>query len=113
MALSQKLRDGQILFIETLDTTSGKTKDVKAILDALEKVSGFETINTKKHNNIFMTSPEPSEALKNGSKNIHHLTLRDVKNLNLVDLVNHRYLIIANPELSVEFLQSKLTKGNQ
>ncbi len=113
VALSQKLRDGQILFIEAFGDVSGKTKDMQEVLKSLEGIKGFETINTKKHNNIFMTSPEVSDALKNASQNIHHLTLRDVKNLNVVDVLNFRYLVISNPEESVEFLQTKLVKGNQ
>lgn len=109
VALSQKLRDGQILFIDEMKDVSGKTKDMKAILDSFEKISGFETINTKKHNNIFMISPEPTEMLKNGAKNLSHVTLQDVKNLNVIDVMNYRYLVVANPESTVEFLQTKLT----
>lgn len=109
VALSQKLRNGQILFVDGFDGVSGKTKDMISALSGFEKVSGFETINTKKHNNIFMTAHEPSEELKNASKNISHLTLRDVRNLNVVDVLNYRYLVITNPESSIEVLEAKLT----
>ncbi len=110
--LSQKLRDGQILFIEGItDAVSGKTKDMLALLKALEKVSGFETINTKKHNNIYMLTPEPSEEVKRSARNISHLTLRDVRNANTVDALNYRYLVIADPEKSIAFLQAKLQKN--
>lgn len=112
VALSQKLRDGQILFVDSFDKVSGKTKDMTQVLANFEKVSGFETINTKKHNNIFMTSPEVSAELKNGTKNIAHVTLANIKNLNVVDVVNHRYIVVSNPDASVEFLQTKLT-GNK
>ena len=109
--LSQKLRDGQVLFIEGFADVSGKTKDVVALLQALETIQGFETLNTKKHNNIFMTVPAPQEKLVKGARNVHHLTLRDVKNLNVVDVLNYRYLIIAQPEESIAFLQAKLTQA--
>ncbi len=112
VVLSQKLRDGQILFIDEFDHVSGKTKDMRAILDSFETIKGFETINTKKHNNMFITSPEITEELKNGIKNFTHVKLQDIKNLNIVDIMNYRYIIISNPETSVEFLQSKLTKGD-
>jgi large subunit ribosomal protein L4 len=113
VALSQKLRDGQILFIDGFDKVSGKTKDMKEILKSFESVKGFETINTKKHNNIFMTSPEVNEELKNGLKNFSHVTLHDIRNLNVIDVMNFRYLVISNPEASVDFLQSKFTKVNK
>ncbi len=113
VALSQKLRDGQILFVDAFDKVSGKTKDMKEILDHLETIKGFETINTKKHNNIFMTSPDMSEELKNGTKNLAHVTLQDVKNLNVLDVLNYRYLIISDPQKSVEFLLTKLSGGKE
>jgi len=109
VALSQKLRDGQILFVDGFDKVSGKTKDMKEALAGFEKVAGFETINTKKHNNIFMTSPDVTAELKSGVKNFTHVTLHDVKNLNVIDVLNFRYLVISNPVASVEFLQTKLT----
>ena len=65
--------------------------------------------NTDKHNNLFMTSVEVTDALKNGTKNFSHVTLQDIKNLNVVDVMNFRYLVISNPEATVEFLQTKLT----
>ena len=111
--ISKKLNDGQILFIEDMNSSfsTGKTKDFIDILQALEKIDGFETINTKKHNNIFMTVFEPNDVVKRGAKNIAHLTLRDIKNLNVVDLLNYRYIVISNPEESITFLQAKLTNA--
>lgn len=109
VALSQKLRDGKVLFVDGFENVSGKTKDTVEAFKGFEKVSGFETLNTKKHNNVFMTASDISSELKNGVKNLHHVTLRDIDNLNPVDVLNHRYLIISNPEKTVEFLQTKLT----
>jgi len=109
VALSQKMRDNQVLFVESFENLSGKTKDMKTVLENFEKISGFETINTKKHNNIYMTSPEVSAELKNAAKNLAHVTLQDVKNLNVVDVMNYRYFVISSPEKTVEFLQTKLT----
>jgi large subunit ribosomal protein L4 len=109
IVLSQKVRDGKVLFVDSFENTSGKTKDTVDTFSGFEKVSGFETLNTKKHNNIFMTASDISSELKNGVKNLHHVTLRDIDNLNPVDVLNHRYLIISNPEKTVEFLQTKLT----
>jgi large subunit ribosomal protein L4 len=109
IVLSQKVRDGKVLFVDSFENTSGKTKDMVATFGGFEKVSGFETLNTKKHNNVFMTASDISSELKNGVKNLHHVTLREIDNLNPVDVLNHRYLIISNPEKTVEFLQTKLT----
>jgi len=109
VALSQKLRDGQILFVDAFDATSGKTKDMRTTLDAFATVPGFETLNTKKHNNAFLTSPEVNHGLKNSAQNLYHVTLTSIENLNVLDVLNHRYLVMANPEKTVEFLATKVT----
>ena len=109
IALSQKLRDGQLVFVESFDSATGKTSDLQKTLNSFEGIKGFETLNTKKHNNVFVTAVEPKDELKQGASNIHHLTVADIVNLNVVDVLNHRYLVISDPQKSVEFLSSKLT----
>jgi large subunit ribosomal protein L4 len=109
VALSQKLRDGQIIFTEGFEGSSSKTADLQKTLTAFEGIKGFETLNTKKHNNVFMTAVEPTDELKRAGSNIYHTTVADVANLNVVDVLNHRYLVITDPEKSVEFLSSKVT----
>jgi len=109
VALSQKLRDGHVLFVDDLSTEAGKTSAMKNIFESFAKVKGFETLNTKKHNNVFLTAVEPNDELKRSVKNLHHVSLADVTNLNVVDVLNHRYLLISNPKESVDFLSSKLT----
>ncbi len=109
VALSQKLRDGQILFVDGFEGISGKTKDMKDVFEAFAHVDGFETLNTKKHNNAFMISSEVNEEIKQGTDNLFHVSLRAPENINVVDILNHRYIVMANPEKTVEFLQTKLT----
>lgn len=109
VALSQKLRDGQILFIDSFDANTGKTKDMIESFKAFEGVEGFETLNTKKHNNAFMVSQNITEELRKGTKNMFHVSLQALENINVVDILNHRYIIMTNPEQAVEFLATKLT----
>lgn len=110
VALSQKLRDGQVVFVDSLEMTSIKTKDANNALLGLEKVKGFETINTKKSNNIFIVVPGKSEAVSKSFRNISHATLEDVRNLNPVDVMNHRYLVIANPLETSNVLVGRMNK---
>ena len=109
VALSQKLRDGQIIFVDGFDKVSGKTKDLKATFETFEGIKGFETINTQKHNNVFMTTASTSEELKRGARNLGHVTMTGIENLSVLDIMNHRYLVMADPAKTVEFLQTKLT----
>ncbi len=107
VALSQKLRDGKIIFTDGFSDAQGKTVEMKKALDAFAGIDGFITLNTKKHNNIFMTAVAPSSELKRATSNIFHVTLADLINLNVVDILNYRYLIITDPTKSVEVLNAK------
>ncbi len=106
-ALSQKFRDGKVLFIDSLDLSAIKTKDAMGALVNLATLEGFKTINTKKDNNLFLIVPKKSEATAKSFRNISHVTVEEVRNLNPVDVLNYRYLVIANPAGSNEVLMSK------
>jgi len=41
-------------------------------------------------------------------RNFGNLELGNVKDLNPVDLLNHKYLIITNPEKSFEILEARM-----
>ncbi len=108
VTLSQKLRDGQVLFVDKFDFTAIKTKDAQKALNNLEKVAGFETINTKKDNNILVFVPGKNETVSKSFRNISHVTLEDARNMNAADIVNFRYIVVANPDDTNTMLASKL-----
>ena len=105
--LSQKLRDGKVLFVDNLDLKAIKTKDAMGALKNLAMLEGFKTINTKKENNLFLVVPKKAEMTAKSFRNIFHVTIEDVRNLNPVDVLNYRYLVIASPEASNEVLMAK------
>ncbi len=109
-ALSQKLRDGQILFVDAVDLSAIKTKDAQGILNNLAKVEGFKTLNTKKSNNVYFALPKNDAVAKKSFGNIYHVHLDELRNLNPVDVLTYRYLVIAAPQESVELLAQKLNK---
>jgi large subunit ribosomal protein L4 len=106
-ALSQKFRDGKVLFVDSLDLQAIKTKDAMSALENIAKVEGFKTINTKKDNNLFVVVPKKSDTTAKSFRNIAHVTLEEVRNLNPVDVLNYRYLVIANPEATNQVLEAK------
>lgn len=105
-ALSQKFRDGKVLFVDTLDLKDIKTKDVMHALTGLSKVEGFGTINTKKEKTIssswFQRKQQPLQTVSV----TFHMSLEEVRNLNPVDVLNYRYLVITNPDASNDVLVS-------
>lgn len=109
-ALSAKLRDGKVLFVDSLELSAIKTKDAANLLQGFEKAPGFETLNTNKKNNVLLVSPKKDATVSKSFRNIPQVTLEEVRNLNPVDVLNYRYLIVAYPDMSNEVLTAKLTK---
>lgn len=109
-AISKKMKDGQVLFVESLSMPEIKTKNASKALMALGGVSGFDRLKgSKKVVAHIATSAREENTLKSFN-NIPFVEVGEVRNLNLLDVMNHKYLIIENPKESVEFLASKMAK---
>jgi large subunit ribosomal protein L4 len=108
--LSEKLRKGQILFVEELILKDIKTKDAVAVVKNLSGIKGFEKMVGGKKPNVYVTVPAKSDALKKSFANIKTVEIDEIKNVNPVDLLNFRYIIISQPKESIAFLGGKLEK---
>jgi large subunit ribosomal protein L4 len=107
--LSAKVRDEQILFVKDLDTKTMKTKVAQATLSALEKVSGFETINTLSNpNNILLLVPEITEEITRSFRNFPHISVKATTRVNAYDLAQARYVIMVDPKLASTILEARL-----
>jgi large subunit ribosomal protein L4 len=108
--LSAKLASGKILFVDEIPKSSGKTKDADSVMKGLTKVKGFETLCYKKPNNVYMTVAKADETTKRAFRNLPYMTVNNMENLNPLDIANTRYLVIANPSETINFLSSKTAK---
>ncbi|HEY9583429.1 MAG TPA: 50S ribosomal protein L4 [Candidatus Paceibacterota bacterium] len=100
--LSKKLRDGEILFIDSLSFSAPKAKDAKLALMNFSKIKGFEKFGTKPKNVAIITVPKKSPELAKSFKNFGNLTIEEYRNINPVSVLNHKYLVITNPGESIK-----------
>ena len=105
--LSQKLRDGKILFINDVNVESGKTKDASIIMNNFQNVDGFKTINWKKHNNAMIFSPENKKSNLQALRNLPNVRLENMDQMNPLTIANTRYIVVTNPEKITEYLSAK------
>ena len=84
-----------------------KTKDAEKMLKNFATIAGFETINTEKKNNLLLVMPVISESVRNSFRNFTHVTLVESRNLNPVDVMKYRYVIISNPTETQAFFLTK------
>ncbi len=106
--LSAKLKDGKILFVDEIVSENGKTKEAVEIVKAISGVKDFENLSYKKKGNVYLTFPKMSINEKNSFRNLPYINAHNMEDLNPYDLANARYLVITNPEATIEYLQSKL-----
>jgi len=111
--LSEKLRKGQIIFLEELTLKNIKTKDAVGVIKDLSTIKGFERIVGGKKPNTYITIPAKGETLKKSFANIPTVEIDEVRNINPVDLLAFRYIIISQPTESIAFLGGKMEKSNK
>lgn len=105
--LSKKLRDGEVLFIKTLEIAEPKTRNAQSVLSRVAEGSGKKMLALKKRNAAVIASPELSMNVKRGFQNFGNLEVLETRNLNPVVLANYKYIVIASPEASLVTLESR------
>lgn len=105
--LSQKLRDGEVLFIESLAMDTPKTKVASEILESLAKGAQAPRLIEKEHNAAVIAFAEKSDVLKKSFSNIKNISSEEVRNLNPLDLLGNTYVIFENAQEAVKVLQDR------
>lgn len=108
--LSAKVKAGKVLFVDEIPTLTGKTKEANEMFKGLTTVEGFKTLCYKKANNVYLSVKQGDETTKRALRNLPFVTLHNMDDLNPLDIANTRYLVIANPEETIEYLASKTAK---
>jgi len=105
--LSRKLKDGEVLFVESFAFAEPKTARAKEMLGNLASVSGFEQLKTKRKNAAFVAIPGNDMNTKKSFSNFGNIEIDEVRNLNVVDLLRKKFLIIESPKEAVAVLVGK------
>lgn len=104
VALSRKYKDGEILFVDSLEMTAPKAKDAKHILLAL---AGHLGGLTKKNNAALIALPTAHAATQKSFANFGNIDTTEIRNLNPVSVLSSKYLVIADPKAAIETLSAK------
>jgi large subunit ribosomal protein L4 len=106
--LSAKVAAGKVIFVDTIPELTGKTKEADEAMKGLTTIEGFKTLCYKKANNVYLSTKKGEDTTKRAFRNLPYMTLHNMEDLNPLDLANTRYLVIANPEETIEYLSSKI-----
>ena len=109
--LSKKFKDGEILFVDNVSMATPKSKDAKNVLVSLSKIKGFEKLSTKYENAAIIAMDRKVDAVEKSFRNFGNVSVEEFRNINPVNVLNHTFLIVANPAESLKLLSSKTAKS--
>ena len=110
VVLSQKMKDGRVLFVNALSFSAPKAKTAKEALDGLSKVKGFEMLSKRRNNSALVLFPKKDTAAMKSFRNMGNVSADEVRNANPVSVMNYRYLVLVEPEESVKVLSARMAK---
>lgn len=110
IVLSEKFRKGEVMFVEDIAMKEPKTREAKTVLTSLAGVKGFEKLITKKKNAAYIAQMDKNEATAKSFANFGSVNFDDLKNVNPLDLLNNKFVVIVGPEAGVKFIEGKLSK---
>ena len=61
--------------------------------------------------NVYLTVPAKSDIVSKSFSNIPTIEVDEVRNMNPVDLLSYKFIIIAQPTESIAFLGGKIEKA--
>ena len=106
--LSRKYKDGEVIFVDSIEMQAPKTAQGKAVLAALGKnFSGF----SKRKNAALIALPSRNVATIKSFSNFGNISVEEARNLNPLSVLSAKYLVITSPKDVVEMLGKK-TKGS-
>ena len=97
VVLSEKLADKEIIIVDSLEIKESKTKKMGKALESL-KIKGSVLFG-------FLKSEQEA---KRASRNIPRVDNIDAENLNIFDILNHKYLVLS--EEGVKMIEKKYKK---
>ena len=106
--LSEKFRHGEILFLDTFAFTEPAAKSAKEILGTLSTIEGKEKLRTKRVNAALILLPERDTNTELSFRNFGNVEVMQAKDVNPVELLTYKYVVVAKPEENVKELERRV-----
>lgn len=113
VALSEKARDSEVLFVDSVSFAEPKTKYAKDTLAALSGIKGFEKLSFKKKNAAVIAVPKKDGALERSFGNFGNVEIAETRNLNAPVVAKYKYVIIVGPKESIAVLEGKMKSSSK
>ena len=106
--LSKKQADGEVIFLDGLTMNEPKTAFVKTVMKSLADASGKTDLATKRKNAALVVLPKRDLAIEKSFRNFGNFEVAMAKDINPVDLLTYKYVVVTAPAASVEVLEKRV-----
>lgn len=106
--LSRKAKDGEIILVDSFSFAAPKTAAAKSALVALAKGADASWLSSKKKNAALVALASHDTNAVKSFGNIGSVLTEEVRNLNVVDVLTHKYLVIEKPTESFATLLARV-----
>jgi len=110
LVLAQKLRDNEIIFVDSLGISEVKTKSALEIVKGLVQ-AGFDRLVSKTKNTALVVTPEKTEEVYKSFRNLPGFASGEIRSLNVLDLLRYKYLVVEDGQKLVDFLSPTESKS--
>lgn len=111
--LSQKLRDGEVLFVDSVTLNQPKTKEAIKTLESISSIKGFENIFSKRNNAAIIAFSSKDKKTERAFDNLGNVETLETRNLNPLSLLQYKYLVIENPQKAFAVLPGVSQKSDE
>lgn len=108
MTLSQKFKDGRVVFVDSFAFEAPKTAVAKKMLMSLGKALGLSNLADKRGSRALVALSEPRVAATKSFRNLGNVECRSVRDLNPMSVLQYAYLVIENPDAAVAILSHRI-----
>jgi len=106
--LSKKFTDNEVIFVDALAMTEPKTKAAKAVLASLATAAGQAQLATKRKNAAVVVLSSRDLATEKSFRNFGNIEVVQAKDINPVDLLTYKYVVVSHPVATVEILAGRV-----
>ncbi len=107
--LSQKFGEGKVIFVDALDFSAPKTAGARTFLTALGKIENVKDISTKRANAALVVLAGRDINAELSFRNMGNVQVMNVKDVNPVELLTYKYVVVAKPDESLKALEARVS----
>ncbi len=109
VTLSKKQADGEVIFVDALSFSAPKSAEAKSIVKSLSSAADKKELATKRKNAAVIVLPGRDAAAEKSFQNFGNYEVVMAKDLNALDLLTYKFVVIADPKVSLEALEKRVT----